>query len=234
MIISVAILLLGCDKGGSMSGGKSLPMNSQMDSISYAFGLSVAKSMNQIKEDGGEEYAINMDLFNNGIEEGMGEKARLTETQTQTTMMGLSKVMQAAAQKKAAKEGAENLIAGQQFLAENAKKEGVKTTASGLQYKVLKEGKGATPTAESKVSVHYTGKLIDGKVFDSSVERGQPAQFSVNQVIKGWTEGLQLMKVGSKYEFTIPAELAYGQGGQRGIPPNSVLVFEVELLDILK
>lgn len=118
------------------------------------------------------------------------------------------------------------------FLAENAKKEGVKTTASGLQYKVLKEGSGKQATPDSTVTVHYTGKTIDGNIFDSSVQRGEPATFPLSQVIKGWTEGVSLMKEGSKFEFYIPAELAYANQERPGIPANSALVFEVELLSV--
>ena len=124
---------------------------------------------------------------------------------------------------------------GETFLAENKTKSGVLTTESGLQYQVLTEGKGAKPTAADKVKVHYTGTLLDGTKFDSSVDRGEPAEFGVGQVIKGWTEGLQIMPVGSKYIFWIPAELAYGeQGAGADIKPGSALKFEVELLDIVK
>ena len=121
------------------------------------------------------------------------------------------------------------------FLDENANKEGVKVTASGLQYKVLKEGEGAQPGAEDEVTVHYTGKLLNGTVFDSSVNRGEPATFPLNRVIPGWTEGVQLMKEGAKYEFFIPSDLAYGpQGIPNVIPPHSTLVFEVELIKVNK
>lgn len=127
-----------------------------------------------------------------------------------------------------------NIEAGKKFLEENAKKEGVKTTASGLQYKVITEGTGEKPTKDSNVKVHYTGTLIDGTKFDSSVDRGEPAEFGLSQVIPGWTEGLQLMTPGSKYQLFIPAELAYGENSRAPIPPNSVLIFDVELLEIVK
>jgi FKBP-type peptidyl-prolyl cis-trans isomerase FklB len=123
---------------------------------------------------------------------------------------------------------------GEQFLAENALREGVITTPSGLQYLVIKEGKGANPSATDKVKVHYEGTLIDGTIFDSSIKRGTPAEFPLNQVIAGWTEGLQLMSKGAKYRFFIPYELAYGEGGTQSIMPYSVLIFDVELLDIVK
>jgi FKBP-type peptidyl-prolyl cis-trans isomerase FkpA len=123
---------------------------------------------------------------------------------------------------------------GEAFLKENSTKEGVKTTASGLQYKVLKEGTGKSPKATDTVEVHYKGTLLDGTEFDSSIKRGQPATFPLNRVIPGWTEGVQLMKEGAKYQFTIPSKLAYGERGTPGgpIPPNSTLIFEVELLSI--
>ena len=120
------------------------------------------------------------------------------------------------------------------FLEENAKKPGVKVTESGLQYRVIKEGEGEKPGPEDQVVVHYTGKLTNGKVFDSSEERGEPATFGVNQVIKGWTEALQMMPVGSEWELVIPAEIAYGSKGQGPIPPNSTLIFNVKLLEIKK
>ncbi|MFD2180392.1 FKBP-type peptidyl-prolyl cis-trans isomerase [Veronia pacifica] len=128
---------------------------------------------------------------------------------------------------------AQNKAEGEAFLATNATKEGVKTTASGLQYKVLVEGSGTEhPRSDSRVTVHYHGTLIDGTVFDSSVERGKPASFALNQVIKGWTEGLQLMVVGEKTRFFIPADLAYGNRGVSSIKPGSTLIFDVELLEI--
>ncbi|MEE2820313.1 MAG: FKBP-type peptidyl-prolyl cis-trans isomerase, partial [Pseudomonadota bacterium] len=125
-----------------------------------------------------------------------------------------------------------NLKSGEAFLADNAKQDGVTVTASGLQYKVLSEGSGDSPKATDTVKVHYEGRLISGDVFDSSIARGEPVSFPLNGVIPGWSEGVQLMKVGSKFQFTIPSALAYGPTGTGPIPPNSVLVFDVELLEI--
>ena len=130
-------------------------------------------------------------------------------------------------------EGGENLAKGKAYLEANAKKEGVKVTESGLQYKILTEGDGAKPTAEDTIKVHYKGTFIDGETFDSSYDRGEPAEFKAGGLIKGWVEALQMMPVGSKWELVIPSDLAYGSGGGR-IPANSVLVFEMELLDIVK
>ena len=135
----------------------------------------------------------------------------------------------------AAKAGEANKQIGEAFLSENAKREGIKVTESGLQFEVLTEGNGATPAASDKVEVHYTGKLIDGTVFDSSVERGGPAMFGVTQVIPGWVEALQLMKEGDKWRLYIPSDLAYGSQGAGGIiGPNSTLIFDVELLRVIK
>ncbi|GAB1416319.1 FKBP-type peptidyl-prolyl cis-trans isomerase N-terminal domain-containing protein [Paludibacter sp.] len=142
--------------------------------------------------------------------------------------------MQKMQTEKLEKQYKSNKEAGIKFLEENAKKDGVITTTSGLQYEIIKQGKGTLPTVTDKVKVHYHGTLIDGTVFDSSVDRGQPAEFGVTQVIKGWTEGLQLMPVGSKFKFYIPQELAYGSNDQGTIKPFSTLIFEVELLEIVK
>jgi FKBP-type peptidyl-prolyl cis-trans isomerase len=142
--------------------------------------------------------------------------------------------MKKEAEEKQKKALTENVTKGATYLAENAKKAGVKVTASGLQYEVITEGKGAKPKATDTVKVHYEGKLLDGTVFDSSIKRKEPVSFPLNQVIAGWTEGVQLMSVGSKYKFTIPSNLAYGEQGSGPITPNSVLVFEVELIEIVK
>ncbi|HOW82592.1 MAG TPA: FKBP-type peptidyl-prolyl cis-trans isomerase [Spirochaetota bacterium] len=159
-----------------------------------------------------------------------GKENALSPQEVQQAMINLRMSMQA----KMIKGAEENKAKGAAFLAANKSKQGVKTTASGLQYRVIKEGSGRRPNAANQVTVHYAGRLIDGTEFDSSYGRNQPAQFRLNQVIKGWTEGLQLMTAGSKYELVIPSELAYGPEGNQSIPGNSVLVFEVELISIDK
>ncbi len=170
-----------------------------------------------------------------GITDSLTGKTALTEAEMKETMMNFRKEFMAKMEAKQKVDGEKNVQEGEAFLAANAKKAGVKTTASGLQYKVIKSGKGESPQATDKVKVHYHGTLIDGTVFDSSVDRGEPVTFGVNQVIPGWTEALQLMKVGDKWQLFIPAKLAYGERGAGGkIGPNATLIFDVELLAIEK
>ena len=208
----------------------------EVDSVSYALGLDMA---NKIKENFDD---MDQGLFVQGFKNGMDSTNLLIESKDinnilrtffQKKQQERMKEMQEEQAKKAEVEFGDNKKAGEEFLAENKTKDGVQTTESGLQYIVLKEGEGEAPTASSRVKVHYHGTLTDGTVFDSSVERGEPSEFGVGQVIKGWTEGLQLMKPGAKYKFFIPQDLAYGaqQRGQH-IKPFSALVFEVELLEV--
>jgi FKBP-type peptidyl-prolyl cis-trans isomerase FklB len=167
------------------------------------------------------------------VTDALAGKTVLSEEEMKEVMMGFQKEMMAKLQAKQASAGAENTAAGKTFREENAKKDGVKVLPSGLQYKVLKSGSGKTPTATDKVSTHYHGTLIDGTVFDSSVERGEPVSFPVDGVIPGWTEALLLMKEGDKWQLVVPPDLAYGERGAGGrIGPNSTLIFEVELLSV--
>ena len=162
-----------------------------------------------------------------------GNQPDMEQDEYQQTMQKFQAAMEEKANAEAQKAAAANGEKGKAYLAENAKKEGVKVTASGLQYEVIKEGSGKKPAATDTVSVPYEGTLLNGQVFDSSIRRGQPAEFPLNRVIPGWTEGVQLMSVGSKYRFVIPANLAYGEHGAGGmIGPNETLIFEVELLSI--
>ena len=162
------------------------------------------------------------------------EKMLITDEQAQQIMQAFGQKMQAKQIVKMQQEAKTNQDKGDKFLAENGKKTGVVTTASGLQYQVLTQGTGAKPAASSGVKVHYKGTLIDGTEFDSSYKRGEPATLPLSGVIPGWSEGLQLMSVGSKYKFWIPAKLAYGEQAPPMIGPNQMLIFEVELIDIVK
>ena len=193
-----------------------------MDKLSYAWGIAMAS---QLKAMGVANLELN-DFCEavKAVFEGK-ELAMKTEEAQEIINNYLIDLQEKAT--KLAKE------AGEKFLEENGKKEGVKTTASGLQYVVEKEGTGKSPKATDNVTVHYTGRLLNGKVFDSSVSRGEPATFPLNRVIPGWTEGLQLMKEGAKYVFFIPSDLAYGaHGAGNDIPPHSTLIFEVELIKV--
>lgn len=198
-------------------------LNSDNAKVSYGIGTQFANDMKNRGMD------VDMKAFNLAVEDvSKGKKNRLTDEELRTAFQKVSEEMI----KKQMDKAKENSKIGENYLQKNKGKEGVKVTASGLQYKVLKEGTGVNPKATDMVKVHYRGTLIDGTEFDSSYKRNQPAEFQLNQVIPGWTEGLQLMKVGSKYQLTIPGNLAYGERGNQGIPGNSVLIFEVELLDV--
>jgi FKBP-type peptidyl-prolyl cis-trans isomerase FklB len=201
------------------------------DSLSYSIGVNIAQSF---KQQGLSN--VNTALVARAMNDALkGNALQLTQEQCMGVLNAFMQKQYAAKQAEGAKAAEGNKKIGTAFLTENKTKPGVITTASGLQYSVEKEGTGAKPTANDKVKVHYTGKLIDGKVFDSSVERGQPAEFGVTQVIKGWTEALQLMTVGSKYKLYIPSDLAYGdRGAGADIGPGATLIFDVELLDIVK
>lgn len=195
----------------------------------YAIGFMTGKNSSE------QVPTLDTKAFVAGFNDAYAKKpGAITEEEMKKALMAFEQKVRAQAMEAHNKANAEAGAKGTAYLAENAKKAGVKTTASGLQYEVITEGKGASPVATDMVKVHYEGKLLDGKVFDSSIQRGEPASFRLNQVIPGWTEGVQLMKVGSKYKLTIPPQLAYGPDGAGPIPPNSVLVFEVELLEIEK
>jgi len=201
---------------------KSPQLKDQKDKVSYSIGMNIGFNLSRQKVD------INPDLLAAGIKDAIAGKPQLTQDQVKDVMAQFEKDME----QKQKQAGEKNKTEGAKFLEENKKKSGVKTTASGLEYKPIKEGTGPQPKATDMVTVNYRGTLIDGTEFDSSYKRGQPATFPVNGVIKGWTEALQLMKVGSKYQLWIPSNLAYGERSiTPEIGPNATLIFEVELMD---
>ncbi|MEZ3532093.1 MAG: FKBP-type peptidyl-prolyl cis-trans isomerase [Muribaculaceae bacterium] len=195
-----------------------------MDKLSYAWGMALGQ---QLRAMGVTD--INKEDFDEAVHAAFDGK------ETKLSLEDANKIIQEYLQELTEKKAAEIKAVGQKFLEENKKNANVKETASGLQYVVEKEGTGAQPSATDEVTVHYTGKLLDGTVFDSSVNRGEPATFPLNRVIPGWTEGVQLMKEGAKYTFFIPSDLAYGpQGVPNAIPPHSTLIFDVELIKVVK
>lgn len=227
MKIKIASLLKGIKEG--MKGGDS--EYTELEGIGANIGAAL-KEQSEKGLMGDSTLKVDMDLIKQGLVNGLrGSKMTMTPEEAQ---MYVNSTMQRLQQAKMASQYGANKKAGEEFLAANKAKAGVTTTASGLQYEVIKKGTGAIPTDTTKVKVHYHGTLIDGTVFDSSVNRGEPATFGVNQVIKGWTEALKLMPVGSKYKLYIPQELAYGPADQGQIKPYSALIFEVELLAIEK
>jgi FKBP-type peptidyl-prolyl cis-trans isomerase len=202
-------------------------LTEQKDKESYSLGYQFADSL---KKQGIE---LNLEIYTSGIKDGLaGKEPLLSQEEIRTTITELQKRSIAARQAEQKEKAVKNLSESKAFLEENKKKEGVTALPSGLQYKVLKEGSGKTPKSTDSVTVHYKGTLINGTEFDSSYKRNQPAQFKVGGVIKGWTEALQLMKEGSKWQLFIPPELGYGERGGGPIEPNSTLIFEVELISV--
>lgn len=220
-ILSAVVLISACDQ--KMSGNYEADLSSQIDSVSYAIGY-----QNGMLLDNEGLNDIDMENYLAGFNEALNSEDGLMEREE------LFAVINTYIQELSEKQGSENIDKGSAFLEENKEKEGVMVTDSGLQYKVIEEGDGESPSAENVVSVHYEGTLIDGEVFDSSYDRGQPAEFPLNRVIPGWTEGVQLMREGATYEFYIPSELAYGAQAPQGSPigPNETLIFKVELLEV--
>ncbi len=201
-----------------------------MDKLSYGLGLGIGQQLAQMNIEG-----LNIDDFADAIRDVInGNDLKVEHREAQQIVQNYFAEQEKKLQAERAEKGKAAKEAGEKYLAENAKKEGIITTASGLQYKVLREGTGKQPKATDKVRCHYEGFLIDGTVFDSSVQRGEPAVFPLDGVIVGWTEGLQLMREGGKYRFFIPYKLGYGEGGAgASIPPFATLVFDVELLEVL-
>ena len=241
---ALALLATGCKPGEKTEAAKpeaeaakadapaatAIPgLATEKEQVSYMIGMTMGKQLEQVKDE------VDLDTLVKAVKNSLaGEKLLLTDEQAQKIGESFGQKMQAKHIAKMMADAKKNLEDGQKFLADNAKKPGVKTTASGLQYIVVTEGTGAKPKSSDNVKVHYKGTLLSGKTFDSSYDRGEPATMPLAGVIPGWSEGLQLMSVGSKYKFFIPAALAYGEQGPPVIGPNATLVFEVELLDIVK
>ena len=235
VVVTLISTVVSCNSQGI----KKKPLTNDLDTVSYALGIDIA---NKLK---GNFPDVDKELFIQGVISGIDSTDILIEPDKVGVILNeffkkrqaeTRKKQQEEALKKAEIEFGDKKVAGEKYLEDNKSVKGVQITESGLQYIVLKEGSGDKPNATSKVKVHYHGTLIDGTVFDSSVDKGKPATFGVNRVIKGWTEGLQLMNVGSKYKFIIPQELAYGGTPRKGgkIEPFATLIFEVELLEIVK
>lgn len=218
-IIAIALVgvvgLVGCEKKAKL--------DSDQEKASYAIGQQIGRSLKMQNAD------VVMLSLTAGMNDALEDKeAKLKPEEMQAALQK----MQEGAMKKAMEEAEKNQKVGDEWLAKNKEKAGVKTTESGLQYEVVKEGSGASPKDADTVRVHYTGTLTDGKKFDSSRDRNEPAEFPVNGVIPGWTEALKMMKPGAQYKLAIPAKLAYGPQGRPGIPANSVLLFDVELMEV--
>jgi FKBP-type peptidyl-prolyl cis-trans isomerase len=225
LVIGLIVAATSCQQGGPAN----VKMETEIDSVSYAIGVLVGANNKQQLENAPGDDEMNVDLMAAAFRSvSMGEETKISEQEAQSL---IQRFFNAASER----EAQANLEEGNKFLEENKAREGVQTTESGLQYEVLVEGDGPKPEATDRVRVHYHGTLTDGTVFDSSVDRGEPAVFGVNRVIPGWTEALQMMPVGSKWKVYIPADLAYGERGAGGdIGPNETLIFEVELLEIVK
>ena len=218
----LVILLIGCDSKTKKVGVTNL--STFQDTTSYVLGADLGENLR--RQNVGLDYDVFMAGLTDGYETGV---VQLDKNQRRNAMMALQKHIK----EKAREEGKNNLAAADEFLDKNKNENpDVKETPTGLQYRVLKEGEGNSPGKTDRVKVHYAGRLIDGTEFDSSIKREEPSSFGLNQVIKGWTEGLQLMKVGSKFEFFIHPKIAYGTRPKPNIPSNSLLIFEVELLEI--
>jgi FKBP-type peptidyl-prolyl cis-trans isomerase FklB len=224
-----AIVLAAALAGCQSSGGKDVKLETQKDKVSYSIGLAIGKNLAH------DSVAVAPDPFIRGVLDAYADSSHrlMSEEEIQKVMMAFQDSLRTRQMESSRAVGEKQKREGEAFLAENAKKPGVLTLPSGLQYKVITEGKGKRPSASSTVTTQYRGRLIDGTEFDSSYKHGQPAVFPVSGVIKGWTEALQLMTEGSKWELYVPSHLAYGESGAGGvIPPNATLVFEIELLSV--
>tara|TARA_Y100001968_G_C19409964_1_gene745737 strand:+ start:1186 stop:1878 length:693 start_codon:yes stop_codon:yes gene_type:complete len=224
-ILSILFILMIMSCGNEPQRKSISTLNTFSDSTSYALGADLGENLKR------QQVDIDYDVFIAGLMDGREtDLVMLDQKQRRDVMASLQRKIR----EQSKLEGEKNLQVAEQFLEKNKKdRDDINETPTGLQYRVINEGSGDRPNKTDRVKVHYVGRLIDGSVFDSSIERGEPTEFGLNQVIKGWTEGLQLMKVGAKYEFFIHPKIAYGARPRPTIPANSVLIFEVELLDII-
>ncbi len=223
-----AILLGACTDQAAGQKGQVVALKSNIDSVSYGLGTDIGHNMKMSGLD-----SLNVQALAMGITDGIDSTEKITSEQVKSMVQAYMVEAQKKVMARQQAEGESRMRVGEEWLTANGKKPGVQTTPTGLQYEVITQGTGPKPTATDQATVHYRGTLLDGKQFDSSYDRGEPATFGVGQVIPGWTEALQLMNSGSKYKLYIPQNLGYGaQGAGQDIPPYSVLVFEVELLSI--
>jgi FKBP-type peptidyl-prolyl cis-trans isomerase FklB len=228
----IAALIIAFVAGQAIAAEK-VGVKSEKGKRSYSIGYDIGKNIsNNFKQ---QSLDVDPELFSKGIRDAFaGKSPAISEQQMKEIITAVQKEMMAKRDAMIKKLADKNKRDGDAFLAENKKKPGIVTMPDGLQYKVIKEGTGASPTATSRVKVHYKGTLVNGTEFDSSYKRGQPAEFDADKVIPGWQKILPVMKEGSKIEVFIPSELAYGEQGSRGIAPNSVLIFELELISVVK
>jgi len=236
LLAAAVLLTVGCnEKKDSVVAEQDAPVafENNQDKVAYAIGTSFSQQFNTMLDKQAElGMELNKEVVLQGISDTLNGSSKLTDEDVMVTLKAYGEEVKAAAEKHMIEVAAKTAEEAKVFLEANAKKEGVTVTESGLQYSVITAAEGAKPKAQDTVTVHYVGTLVDGTEFDSSVKRGEPATFPLNRVIPGWTEGLQLMSVGEKYQFVIPAELAYGDQGAGSIPAGATLLFDVELLDI--
>ena len=234
-LVAIALVsVMGCQPAQQEE--KAPVLDTEVQKQAYSLGASIGTYMQRnLEEQTKLGVTLEQDLILKGFSDSLAGKSQIEKEEVQALLMSLEKSMKAKQQELASKNAEASLVEGQKFLEENAKKEGVQVTESGIQYLVMTAADGEKPAATDTVKVHYKGTFLNGETFDSSYDRGEPAVFPLDRVIRGWTEGVQLMSVGSKFKFTIPSDLAYGPvGNPPRIPGNSVLEFEIELLEIQK
>ncbi|MEW6995310.1 FKBP-type peptidyl-prolyl cis-trans isomerase [Colwelliaceae bacterium MEBiC 14330] len=236
LVALALVAVVGCNEKAVEAEPKAPVLDTEVQKQAYGLGASIGMYMQRnLAEHDKLGLSLDKELIVRGFVDSIEGKAVIEKEEIQALLMNLDATMKEKQQAAALAASEASLAEGAKFLEENAKKEGVQVTESGIQYSVLTAGEGEKPTAADTVKVHYRGTFLNGEEFDSSYKRGEPAVFPLNRVIKGWTEGVQLMPVGSKYKFTIPSDLAYGPNGNPpSIPGNSVLQFEIELLEIQK